>query len=129
MRWNPSNSSLETLSTHHGHVLALQLSIRGEFILVGDLMKSITILSYDPETMKLTEIARDHDNNWMTAVEAIDDEVYIGAENNYNLFSLRKNSDSTCDDESKRLTATGAFYLGDLVNRFRKGVSIEIFLY
>jgi DNA damage-binding protein 1 len=124
MRWNPLNSSLETLAIHHGHVLALQLSIRGEFILVGDLMKSVAILSIDAETMKLIEIARDHDNNWMTAVQAIDDEVIIGAENNYNIFSLRKNSDAACLDESKRLTCTGSFYLGDLVNQFRRGFSI-----
>ena len=35
--------------SHSGHILALYVSVRGEFILVGDLMKSMSLLIYKPE--------------------------------------------------------------------------------
>ncbi len=35
--------------SHAGHILALYVAVRGEFILVGDLMKSMSLLIYKPE--------------------------------------------------------------------------------
>ena len=36
----------------------------------------------------MEEIARDFNPNWMTAVEILDDETFIGAENHFNLFTV-----------------------------------------
>lgn len=36
------------------------------------------------------EIARDHSPNWMTAVEILDDDTFLGAENSFNLFVCQK---------------------------------------
>jgi len=47
--------------------------------------------------------ARDYHSNWMTAVACLDEDCYLGAENSYNLFTARKNSDSAADDERNRL--------------------------
>lgn len=115
------NCTLETLSIHHGHVLALMLAIRGDLVIVGDLMKSITLLQYDKHNQRLNEIARDHENNWMTALEAIGDDMFIGADNYYNLFSVKR-IEMCSEEEARRLSNCGVFYLGDLVNRFRKGI-------
>jgi DNA damage-binding protein 1 len=57
----------------------------------------------------------------MTAVEILDDDVYLGAENNFNLFTVRKNSDAATDEERGRLEVVGEFHLGEFVNRFRHG--------
>lgn len=57
----------------------------------------------------------------MTAVEILDDDVYLGAENNFNLFTVRKNSDAATDEERGRLEVLGEFHLGEFVNRFRHG--------
>lgn len=57
----------------------------------------------------------------MTAVEIIDDDVYLGAENNFNLFTVRKNSDGATDEERGRLEVVGEYHLGEFVNRFRHG--------
>ena len=35
--------------SHAGHILALYVAVRGEFIVVGDLMKSMSLLIYKPE--------------------------------------------------------------------------------
>lgn len=48
----------------------------------------------------LAQIARDYNPNWMTAVEILDDDIYIGAENSFNLFTVRKNSEATTDEVS-----------------------------
>ena len=51
-RWNTRiDDSCELVSecTHAGHILALYVAVRGEFIVVGDLMKSMSLLIYKPE--------------------------------------------------------------------------------
>lgn len=37
---------LQSECGHHGHILALYVQSRGDFIVVGDLMKSISLLIY-----------------------------------------------------------------------------------
>ncbi|AQK88922.1 DNA damage-binding protein 1a [Zea mays] len=112
---------LQSECGHHGHILALYTQTRGDFIVVGDLMKSISLLVYKHEESAIEERARDYNANWMTAVEMLDDEVYVGAENSYNLFTVRKNSDAATDDERARLEVVGEYHLGEFVNRFRHG--------
>ncbi|OVA12038.1 Cleavage/polyadenylation specificity factor [Macleaya cordata] len=106
---------------HHGHILALYVQTRGDFIVVGDLMKSISLLIYKHEEGAIEERARDYNANWMTAVEILDDDIYLGAENNFNLFTVRKNSEGATDEERARLEAVGEYHLGESVNRFRHG--------
>lgn len=36
------------------------------------------------------QIARDYDPNWMTAIEILDDELFLGAEHAHNLFVCHK---------------------------------------
>ncbi|KAJ1703919.1 hypothetical protein LUZ63_003698 [Rhynchospora breviuscula] len=112
---------LQSECGHHGHILALYVQTRGDFIVVGDLMKSISLLVYKHEEGAIEELARDYNANWMTAVEILDDDVYLGAENNFNLFTVRKNSDAATDEERGRLEVIGEFHLGEFVNCFRHG--------
>jgi hypothetical protein len=35
-------------------------------------------------------MARDYNPNWMTAVEIMDDDTFLGAENSFNLFVCQK---------------------------------------
>ncbi|XP_077229211.1 DNA damage-binding protein 1 [Tasmannia lanceolata] len=112
---------LQSESGHHGHILALYVQTRGDFIVVGDLMKSISLLIYKHEEGAIEERARDYNANWMSAVEILDDDIYLGAENNFNLFTVRKNSDGATDEERSRLEVVGEYHLGEFVNRFRHG--------
>lgn len=112
---------LQSECGHHGHILALYVQSRGDFIVVGDLMKSLSLLIYKHEEGAIEERARDYNANWMTAVEILDDDIYLGAENNFNLFTVRKNSDAATDEERGRLEVVGEYHLGEFVNRFRHG--------
>ncbi|KAJ6775943.1 DNA REPAIR/RNA PROCESSING CPSF FAMILY [Salix koriyanagi] len=58
-------------------------------------MKSISLLIYKHEEGAIEERARDYNANWMSAVEILDDDIYLGAENNFNLFTVRKNSEDS----------------------------------
>ncbi|CAJ2677173.1 DNA damage-binding protein 1 [Trifolium pratense] len=106
---------------HHGHILALYVQTRGDFIVVGDLMKSISLLIYKHEEGAIEERARDYSANWMSAVEILDDDIYLGAENSFNLFTVRKNSEGATDEERSRLEVAGEYHLGEFINRFRHG--------
>lgn len=104
-----------------GNVLALYMAARGDFIVVGDLMKSITLLMYKADEGALDMAACDFNSNWLTAVEMLDDDTYLAAENSNNLFVVRKNSDVATDEDRSRLEPVGKYHLGEHVNRIRPG--------
>ena len=76
--------------SHFNNIIALYLKTRGDFILVGDLLRSITMLQYKTMEGSFEEIARDYSPNWMTAVEILDDDTFLGAENSYNIFICQR---------------------------------------
>lgn len=53
-------------------------------------MRSITLLQYKQMEGSFEEIARDYQPKWMTAVEILDDDAFLGAENSNNLFVCLK---------------------------------------
>ena len=57
----------------------------GDFILVGDLMKSLTLLVYKAAEGSLEVRARDLDSKWLTALATLDDDTYALADNSHNL--------------------------------------------
>jgi DNA damage-binding protein 1 len=72
LKWSTTEDGMKELAVecdHPGHILALYLASRGDFIIVGDLMKSISLLVYKPVDGVIEELARDYNPNWMTAVE------------------------------------------------------------
>eukprot|EP00794_Sanderia_malayensis_P018109 gene18109-19918_t len=102
-------------------ILALYIKTKGDFILVGDLMRSMILLAYKPMEGRIEEIAHDFSPNWMTAVELLDDDTFLGAENSFNLFTCQKDSAATTDEERTNLNEVGRFHLGEFVNVFRHG--------
>lgn len=76
--------------SNFNHIMALFLKTKGDFVLVGDLMRSLTLLQYKTMEGSFEEIARDYNPNWMTAIEILDDDTFLGAENCFNLFVCQK---------------------------------------
>lgn len=116
---------LVPICSYTGHIASLILSSRDDYVLIGDLMNSVTVLAYKPATdaysEDLVEVSNDSSTNWMTATEFIQGtDSIIGAESNFNLFSLQK-SDIIVANDVGRLHVGGVFHLGDFVNKFRKG--------
>jgi len=134
---------------HHGHILSLFVKslanknrrdfltkdkarqVHGEggteekqLAIVGDLMRSISLIEYHPQYQSIQEIARDYNQNWTTAIEMLNDEIYLGSENFHNLFVLKHNSSATTDEMRCRLDTVGLFNLGEMPNKFMSGTLV-----
>jgi DNA damage-binding protein 1 len=66
-------------------------------------MKSVQLLVFNSSERKFEVRARDFNPAWMTATMILDDQVYLGAESNYNIFSLKKNDDALREEDRCRL--------------------------
>lgn len=91
-----SNSyELKLECSHHGHTMALFIKTRAgasgaeDVILVGDLIRSVALLQYRAEENLLEETCRDFNTNFMRAIEIIDENHFLGSEDNGNMFVLR----------------------------------------
>nr|XP_034896823.1 DNA damage-binding protein 1-like [Populus alba] len=89
------------------------------FFLVLNLTQLFIFLQHEEGVVE--ERARDYNANWMSSVEILDDDIYLGAENNFNLFIIWKNSEGATKEERCRLEVLGEDHLGEFVNRFRHG--------
>jgi len=107
--------------TVYEHTVALFVRSRGDFVVVGDMIMSMRLLLYKEEEAVLAEIAKDHNPKWITAIEILDDDTYIGAENSFNLVTLRKNNEGTTIEEREHLEEAGLFHVGDFINSIRHG--------
>lgn len=111
---------LTSISSHHGHILSLFAKASGDYAIVGDLMRSVSVYKYD-KSQGLEEIARDFNAMWTTSCELLTPSVYIGAENWNNIYTLRRNFNATSDEAKCRLITQGVYYLGEMVNKFAPG--------
>lgn len=107
--------------SHFNSIIALYLKTKGDFVLIGDIMRSMTVIQYKAVQGSFEEICRDYSPNWMTAIEILDDDTFLGAENSLNIFICQKDSASTNDEEREMVQEVSLFHLGDMVNVFRKG--------
>jgi len=117
----PDQSELQSKCGYNDHIIVLYLESHGDFIVVGDLMKSVSLLVYRAVDDTIEEIARDYNANWMTSVGICNDSTFIGAETHMNLFTIQKNSEATSEEARHMLKVSGEFHLGEFVNRFRNG--------
>merc|ERR1711881_238718 len=101
--------------------MALFLKTSGDFILVGDMVRSMIVLQYKTMEGSFEEIARSFDPNWMTAVEILDDDTFLGAENAYNIFVCQRDSAASTDEERLQMTEVGQIHVGDQINVFCHG--------
>lgn len=107
--------------SHFNNIIALFLRTKGDFILIGDLMRSMTLLQYKAMEGSFEEIARDYNPNWMTMVEVMDDDTFLGAENHCNLIVCQKDGAASTEEDRQQMQDIGQYHLGDMVNVFRHG--------
>lgn len=108
---------------HDGYILGFRLALRGDFILVGDLLRSVAVLTCKKvgEQFRLEEIARDHDVTWVMALQLLDDETYVVAEHAKHLYTYKRKARATLENERSRLERVGQFHLGQRVNKIEHG--------
>eukprot|EP01080_Neovahlkampfia_damariscottae_P007699 gene7699-12165_t len=118
---NDDDRELIEECSHNGYILNLKIKSRGDFFIVGDLMKSISLYVYKQDESSIELIAQDYNQNWVTACEMIDENTFITCDNHFNIRTFTKNDESTEDEERKKLVPTGMFHLGTYVNSITKG--------
>ena len=140
-----ANKELQQDCAYYNCIQALYAKTMNDNILVGDLMHSMILLTYKPVECQLEEISRDLSPAWMTAVEFLDEDKFIGGENGCNLMVCARacsdvatatansgnsgnnnnNANTTgtvgTDDEHKPMTNSGKIYVGDFVNVMQRG--------
>ncbi|KAG2758166.1 hypothetical protein P692DRAFT_20763238 [Suillus brevipes Sb2] len=109
------NVIMTKTATWNHNYLVTSLASRGDIILLGDAISSISMLRLEDNRLHL--IARDYGPLWPTCVELMSHSTLIGANSEYNLytFSLQKSG------MRQLLERDGNYFLGDLVNKFLPG--------
>lgn len=120
---------------HHGHMISLYCksladsrSTKGgsnssgkQLAIVGDLMRSISLVEYLPKHQVIEELARDYNANFCTSIEMLTDNIYLGSENFANLFVLRHNVEAPSEEARVRLDTIGEYHLGEMINTMKLG--------
>lgn len=78
--------------TYFNSIVSLYVKTKGDFVIVGDVLRSITLLIYKPLNGNFEQIATDLDTAWLSGIEIIDDDTYLGADSNFNLFTIQKDT-------------------------------------
>jgi DNA damage-binding protein 1 len=104
-----------------GQILSLFVKARGDQVLLGDIMCSLSVLRWQEAEGKLREEARDFSANMIRAIEFIDDHHYLASDDCGNLLALSGDSGSMEGDRT-RLGLCAEFHLGEYVNVLRRGV-------
>lgn len=104
--------------------MALTISTRAPFILLGDLMKSVALLRLDTSggRTEIATVAKDYAPLWMTSVAVVDEGLFLGAEDRGNMVGWRRD-DEVMPDEA-RLNMVFEMRFGEMVTRIRLGTPI-----
>jgi len=90
-------------------------------LVVGDLMRGVSLLKYKPEEQKLEMVAMDPKPIWLSTVIPVDDKLFLAADSSMNLYTLVTNLDSKVPEDRDTLLRSGEYHLGDSVNCIRRG--------
>jgi len=122
---------LKIQGTCDGQIMALYLEVQNnDLIVVGDLMKSMTLFQFVPTNKSFVEVARDYGCAWLTSLGVLDAPLsgsgqeavgYVGGENSCNLFTLVRASGSGAADDDRRLVISSQYHIGMFVNKFVRG--------
>ena len=131
---------LSVLCEHPGHVMCLMCKASGDLVLVGDILRSMSVFQLTSVTSAsgtkittLREVSRDFNSNYMRAVEILSEEYFMGSEDNGNIFIVRRpglglegaaraGGVTLTEEEKNRLEMQSAFHMGDFANVFRRGM-------
>ncbi|EGC39114.1 hypothetical protein DICPUDRAFT_86223 [Dictyostelium purpureum] len=112
-------------NVHKGHTMILKLASRGHFMLVGDMMKSMSLLGQS-ENGSLVQIAKNPQPIWIRSIAMINDDYFIGSETSNNFVVVKKNNDSTNELERELLDSVGHYHIGESINSMLCGSLVRL---
>nr|VZI48110.1 unnamed protein product [Spirometra erinaceieuropaei] len=86
------DDSLRLASSFNENITVLFLRSKGDFVLIGDLMRSLTLLLYKSNMNNFETVGRHRCPRWTTSVEILDDEHFLAAETEGNIFVVARDA-------------------------------------
>lgn len=86
-------------------------------------MKGTSLLECDLKSGKLSEVARNYQTQWVTSVVLLDRETAVSADAEGNVVIQKWDTNGVTPEDRRRLAVTGEVRIGEMVNRFRKGLT------
>ena len=133
---SPAPFKLEKECDFSGGVMVLQLVVSRsqEYVFVGDMMKSVSILRFNTTSnangiqaaksaSSLEEVVRDYDSAWLTALASFspNDDVCIFADHHFNLVTLRRPIEAATEEDRARMECVGKWHAGEMINKIGPG--------
>lgn len=123
-----TSAKFQKLASYRPATFPVDLAVEGNIIAVGDLMKSLSLVEYFPakdgKPPTLMEVSRHYQSAWTTAICHIEDQSWLVADAQGNVFVLRRNHDGPTLEDQRRMEMTSELNLGEMVNCVRK-VAVE----
>ncbi|EFC49032.1 damage-specific DNA binding protein 1 [Naegleria gruberi] len=109
-----------------GGIYILDIDSHGDFILIGDMMKSVHLFVYEnPEEQhvsgNLRLISKDYQYSWLSCSLMLNESEYVAVDQQGNMITLKKNDEAASEEERKQLVRVGKYYCSDRVNRIQPG--------
>ncbi|KAG0652707.1 UV-damaged DNA-binding 1 [Hyphodiscus hymeniophilus] len=124
-----THATLTKVATYRTSTCPIDLDVTGNIIAVSDLMKSVSLVEYQPgrggDPDKLVEVARHHQSCWSTAVTHIEGNSYLESDAEGNLIVLKRNVEGVLFEDKKRMEVTSEMNLGEQVNTIRQ-INVEV---
>ncbi|KAI9218245.1 CPSF A subunit region-domain-containing protein [Blastocladiella britannica] len=114
---------MRALVSASGFVIALFVEATGCTFAVGDIMKSVTVMRYDPVANTLDVVAKDPAPSWVTSICMLDARHVVATDTEHNLYLTAIPQDANPGGVlgKPRLEMRAEMRMGEFVNRIRLG--------
>ncbi|CAL1172138.1 unnamed protein product [Cladocopium goreaui] len=118
--WELQGSQLVEVCRYSAGVIVLDLQTLGDLILVGDIMRSVTLMRFQAQAMAFETVAHDETSAWSTTVDMLSENHFLCAEDGGNLLSLRCGQRRSNGEAVNVLERVGRIHTGEFMNRFQR---------
>ncbi len=120
LKWDAVQASLTADIGYYGMILCVKVRSLGHRILIGDVLKSVTLLQLNAAGTALEEVAMDYNPVWTTAIHMISDDTFLVADSFRNVFVVTKTPDGG-GEKRTLLENVASYHLGQQINSFTPG--------
>uniref|UniRef100_A0A915D8A9 DNA damage-binding protein 1 n=1 Tax=Ditylenchus dipsaci TaxID=166011 RepID=A0A915D8A9_9BILA len=133
--WDLALNQLQLLSSCHGFTTVAYVKVFENWVLAGDMMRSVSLLTFIDALSIFKHEGRDEGAEWLTACEIVDSSTFLAAESRMNVVCCKKIAFSFENLDGNSLKQIGGYFLGESVNVLRRGsvsenstISVSAFL-
>ncbi|KAJ1612261.1 hypothetical protein OIY81_1372 [Cryptosporidium canis] len=113
---------LRTREAYCTHTMIVFIRIwNDEYLLVGDLMRSVGLWEFDKYTGRFNEISRDNALAWVVDGLFLSKNMYLISDDNQNLRILMQDMDPENDEVNTSLSCIGHIHVGESAATFQRG--------